>query len=137
MKIRLNKFQKAWVDRLLSGKTRKCKLQLADGEGRNCCLGVAANVCKLEDIRGTDHEHEDLSCFVETMSVLKIKKNGEYDESKVSEVWKEKLNDYYQKCEVRYFEIDPSLMSLNDNTNMTHKEIGQFINENREAVFCG
>ncbi len=40
--MRLNKYQKAWIDRLLSGKTRKCKLELADGEGRNCCLGVAA-----------------------------------------------------------------------------------------------
>lgn len=136
MKMRLNKFQKAWVDRLLSGKTRKCKLELADGNGRNCCLGVAVNICKLERIASTDHSDENLSYFIETMSALGVGKNGEYDESKVSEPWKEKLNNYYQKCEDRHFEIDSSLMSLNDNTNMTHKEIGQFINENREAVFC-
>ena len=136
MKMRLNKFQKAWVDRLLSGKTRKCKLQLADGEGRNCCLGVAANVCKLETIKGTNHDNEDLKSFEKTLAALKIHFNGLYDEDKISELWKEKLKDYYQKCEDQHFEICPSLMSLNDNTNMTHKEIGQFINENREAVFC-
>jgi hypothetical protein len=133
--MRLNKFQKAWIDRLMSGKTRKCKMELADGRGRNCCLGVAVNVCKLERIATTDHTDENLARFEETLSALKIEKDGTFDTNKVSDEWIEKIAKYYSQCEEHLFEATDSLISLNDNTNMTHKEIGQFINENREAVF--
>ena len=134
--MRLNKYNKAWIDKLMSGKTRKCKDQLADGKGRNCCLGVGINVCKLEQIQSPLKAiNEDLTCFVKTMEVLKINSNGQINFNKLTTEWKRKLKAIRKKSKLRNNFY--SLIELNDYSDMTHKEIGQFINENREAVFLG
>lgn len=122
--MKLNKYQKAWIDRLKSGKTRKAKKELADGKGRNCCLGVAINVCKLEKMkRSKDRDSEDLTDFPQTLKALNLNDHlGAIKSSKLNKKWKTRI------------EFN-SLVSLNDHTDMSHKEIGEFIDQNREAVF--
>ena len=134
--MRLNKYNKAWIDKLMSGKTRKCKQQLADGKGRNCCLGVGINVCKLEQIQNPlKAMDEDLTHFLKTKEALKISSSGQINFNKLTTEWKRKLKAIRKESNLHmnYY----SLIELNDYSNMTHKEIGHFINENREAVFTG
>lgn len=130
--MRLNKYQKLWIDRLKSGKTRKCQDELADGKGGNCCLGVAINVCGLEKMKPTGHrESENLDDAPKTMEALKIEADGGFDLDKLAPKWIERIEELNSSM---YPALD-SLILLNDETSMTHKEIGQFIDENREAVF--
>lgn len=124
--MRLNKYQKAWIARLKSGKTRKAKATLADGKGRNCCLGVAINTCKLEKMPPPEselREDEDLSCFPKTLKALRLNdSSGTIKLSNVKLEWLDKISG-------------SSLIEINDNTEMSHKEIGEFIDQNRKAVF--
>jgi len=124
--VRLNKYQKAWIARLKSGKTRKAKYTLADGKGGNCCLGVAINACKLEKMPPLESKlrgDEDLTRLPKTLKALNLNDpTGRIDLSKINPIWDEKI-----MCD--------SLIGLNDYTEMPHKEIGEFIDQNREAVF--
>jgi len=126
---RLNKHQKLWIDTLLSGKTKKCKDLLSSEDGKsNCCLGVAVKVCGLEKLsslteRSKSSSEESLENFPLTLKALKLRDElGFFDESYLKEA-------AYDDLRMN------NLTSLNDDTEMTHADIGKFINENREAVF--
>ena len=129
--MRLNKYQKAWIARLKSGKTRKCINALNDGEGRHCCLGVAINTCKLERIeRISSRSLEDLYDYKKTLESLNLRDGeGHFLVDKISEKWKQVLENQESK------EGLDSLIRLNDYTKLSHRQIGEFIDENREAVF--
>lgn len=129
--MRLNKYQKAWIARLKSGKTRKCTNLLNDGKGRHCCLGVAINTCKLEKIETrSSFRVEDLYDYKKTLKILNLRDNeGSFLVDKISEKWKQILENQKSK------ESLDSLISLNDCTKLSHRQIGEFIDENREAVF--
>lgn len=132
--MKLNEYQQAWIDRLMSGKTRKCRLELSDGKG-NCCLGVAIKVCKLETIRNTPHQDENLRPFKQTKKALNLEKAGTFKKSKLSKKWLKKLEEKYKNKNHAFLQKNSTLIDLNDIIDMSHKEIGKFINENREAVF--
>lgn len=130
--MRLNKYQKKWIDKLLSGTTRKAKGQLFK-HGRMCCLGVAAKEC------GLDKKHT-INCkfnlaHTETLKALKLYDcNGFIFIKNVSKKWIKKLK-LYPDLQDQILNKKIALVSLNDDTNMSHVEIGKFINENRKAVF--
>lgn len=129
--MRLNKYQKAWIAKLKSGETKKAKATLNHKNGSMCCLGVGIKVCGLEPMPPTNLtkrpsevlNDEDLTYFPETLQALGLKIGGAFDLYKVKKKWLP-IIDY---CE--------TLVGLNDNTTMSHVQIGQFIDENREAVF--
>ena len=134
--MRLNKYQYAWIRRLKSGKTRKCKNELNDGKGSFCCLGVGINSCKLEKISSRTifdrSECLDGHEYPQTYDKLNLKsEDGKFDWDKVSDKWKDILKEKGISKQQNF------LIYLNDDTNMSHKTIGQFIDENREAVFKG
>lgn len=128
--MRLNKYQKAWIAKLKSGETKKAKMMLNHRNGCMCCLGVGIKVCRLEPMPSTGNNRpvgvvndEDLTYFPETLRALGLKIGGAFDITKVKKKWLPMIDD----CE--------TLVSLNDTTKMSHAQIGQFIDENREAVF--
>lgn len=128
--MRLNKYQRAWIAMLKSGETKKARRMLNNKNGCMCCLGVGIKACGLEPMPSTGNNRppevvndEDLTFFPETLQALGLKIGGAFDVSKVKKKWLPMIDD----CE--------TLVSLNDNTKMSHAQIGQFIDENREAVF--
>ena len=133
--MKLNTFQKLWVDTLKSGKTRKMKDQMNSKNQSMCCLGVAVKVCELESLPsrkderefsfGLVLENEDLRDFPKTKKALKIHYNGKFKLSAISPKWRKRIG------------VWSNLAELNDNTKLSHKEIGEFIDENRKAVFRG
>lgn len=131
--MKLNTYQKLWVDTLKSGKTRKMKSQMNSKNQSMCCLGVAVKVCGIESLPSRRDEHvfslvlenEDLRDFPKTKKALKIHYNGKFKLSAISPKWRKRIG------------VWSNLAELNDNTNLSHKEIGEFIDENREAVFRG
>lgn len=129
--MRLNKYEKEWIARLMSGKSVKHKTKLfGPNKNSNCCLGVAARVCNdagLCEINQNPYA-SDLHDVDEIVNKkIRVKFNGVIDTTKINKKWL----SYFIKHDYIY----TSLVDLNDETNMTHKEIGQFINENRKAVF--
>lgn len=115
---RLNKLQYAWIKKLKSGTTRK-GTRVLRRSNTFCCLGVGAKVCNPK-------KPVDSISFLpdEFVTALGLKSDlGEFDPNKVSDKWLTKI---------RYFN---TLAELNDETSMSHIEIGKFIDENREAVF--
>ena len=132
--MRLNKHQKVWIDRLKSGKTRKYKGALkAPKSNAFCCLGVA---CKLA---GDDINTElDLAGHDEVYESLRLRSLvGEIDVKLVKPKWKWILEPYKDNwgCE-QYSSI--ALADLNDSAKgISHKVIGEFIDQNRKAVFHG
>jgi hypothetical protein len=125
MKRRLNKTQREWIAKLKSGKTKKATEQLADGEGRFCCLGVGARVCGVptKKMKGL----ADLEEFPEVMAKLGLRSDsGHIDSSKIVE----SIEGFSKTTNVYGYR----LASLNDN-GWTHVEIGNFIDANRDAVF--
>lgn len=125
--MKLNKFQYAWIKKLKSGTTRKTTGQLRKSNCF-CCLGVGIKSCEpktsINDYDGT------LEGFVDVKNNLNIDNVGTILTSKISDKWKKKLKD----SKITWYEAI-SLTVLNDETDMTHIDIGKFIDENREAVF--
>lgn len=122
--MRLNKYEKEWIERLMSGKSVKHKGKLfSPNKNSNCCLGVAARVCGVD---GKDKYVASLSNYPDVTNKIRINNSGRIDMSRVKQKWKK----YFDSKGINY-----NLISLNDDTNMTHKQIGEFINENRSAVF--
>ena len=129
--MRLNKYQRAWIAKLKSGETKKAKRTLNHKNGYMCCLGVGIKVCGLEPMPSTNLtkrpleviNDEGITYFPKTQSALGLKIGGEFDITKVKKKWLPIIDN----CE--------TLVGLNDCTNMSHAQIGQFIDENREAVF--
>lgn len=119
--MRLNQFQKDWIDILKSGKTRKYKTALKDPlRGAYCCLGIA---CKLAgEEMGT---HADLTYLESVMAKLRLNTpNGHINWDLVRGEWQ------YLNTGAK------SLAGLNDaDENISHKVIGEFIEQNPEAVF--
>lgn len=129
--MKLNKYQRDWINKLKSGKTRKAIECLNTRQGAQCCLGVGIMTCGLEKIptNGTPERqafNEDLEFFPKTMEKLKLNDyTGLIKLGSVKLEWEEFVG--HHRC----------LINLNDDTNYTHKQIGEFIDANREAVFCG
>jgi hypothetical protein len=120
--MKLNKYQKAWIKKLQSGTTRKAKGQLFKSN-RACCLGVALQTCGLDEKKF--FIFETTLSGSETMSALNLRgEEGEFLYHKVSDKWKKIIGTEHG-----------NLAGLNDNTKLSHVDIGNFINENREAVF--
>jgi len=128
--MRLNKYQKAWIAKLKSGETKKAKTTLNHKNGCMCCLGVGIKICGLEPMPSTNLtkrpleviNDEDITHFPKTRSALNLKIGGAFDISRVKKKWLPIIDD----CE--------TLVGLNDCTSMSDAQIGQFIEENREAV---
>ncbi len=125
--MRLNKFQREWIKKLRSGKTRKCVGDLANSSGGYCCLGVA---CRMADIPVIVLRYGDgsLSKMETVQEDLRLKSDvGRIDLSLVKPEWLERFKESG---------VD-SLATMNDckSPRFTHEEIGKFIDENREAVF--
>jgi hypothetical protein len=149
-KLRLWKNEKIWLDKLLSGTTRKTTGNLAH-RGCFCCLGVAAWLIEEDDDWRYEEPdttgYRDKSSDLDTCPTVKQKtrlkgRYGVINWGKVSgrEKWRQiflqnSMEVWFRK---RMMSTNPSitLADINDGTTMSHKEIGQFIDENREAVFC-
>ena len=140
--MRLNKYQRAWIKALKSGETRKAVGAMIKRGGALCCLGVGVKTIgtlSLKVCRENDVCTLDRNFFPTEYANLNL--NGEYgkiDTSKLSKktiaalsVLKKKNKDYVD--DQSFF----SLAGLNDYTKMTHVDIGNFIDKNREAVFKG
>lgn len=125
--MKLNKFQKLWIDTLKSGKTRKLKGKMNTLNQCMCCLGVAVKVCSLEKLPNrrveVELDNEDLEDFILTAEAIGVYDCGRIKTEYVNKKWFKRIGPH------------ESLVSLNDNTDMTHQEIGQFIDENRKAIF--
>lgn len=127
--MRLNKYQKAWINKLISGTTRKAKGRLFKSN-RACCLGVGLQVCGVD--KKSDHIEDGslIDCRL-TTDALKINYEGTINLNLVSKKWKKQILE-----ETDFSDSDGlSLAALNDYSNWSHVKIGQFINENRKAVF--
>jgi hypothetical protein len=131
--MRLNKYQKAWIKRLMSGRSRKYKgLLFGSYSESNCCLGVAArvcvnmNLCKMEEKISHPNNLDDVNLKIK--QTLKINRYGKINEKLIKPKWIK----FFKDRNIDYF---GNLINLNDDTNMSHREIGRFINENREAIF--
>jgi hypothetical protein len=94
-----------------------------------CCLGVAVKVCGIEELPNRNEveglHNEDLDDFKLTGKAIGVSGAGNIKKEYVKKKWLERIEPH------------TSLVSLNDNSDMTHVEIGQFIDENRKAVFHG
>jgi len=137
--LKLNKYQRAWIKALKSGETRKAVGAMIKSSGAMCCLGVAIktmqplslklcesqNVCTLDKLYFPD-VYKNLSlrdgegAFV--MGVVKPKWIKIIDETTIPQYLGENGRPR-------------SLTQLNDHTSLTHVQIGEFIDQNREAVF--
>lgn len=124
--MKLNKYQKAWIEKLLSGTTRKAKGKLFKSN-RMCCLGVAESVCKFHGRQFLDKLG---GLTEETMKELKLRDSlGSFLLINLSKKWKNILLKH---------EINANSLSLawvNDTTTLSHVQLGQMINENRKAFF--
>jgi hypothetical protein len=140
--LKLNKHQRAWIKALKSGETRKAVGAMVKRGGSMCCLGVAVKTIgtlSLKVCRDNDVCTLDPSFFPTEYANLNL--NGEYgkiDTSRLSKktiaalsALKKKNKDYVD--DQSFF----SLAGLNDCTKMSHVDIGNFIDKNREAVFLG
>lgn len=129
--MRLNKFQKAWIAKLKSGKSRKFKGALRDPErGAYCCLGVA---CKLAEDTISLYDL-DLSNHNLVKNGLKLSSDqGDINIDKVKPEWLY-LFEYVNSSIIK-FDNRRTLAELNDHGQVSHKKIGEFIDANRNAVF--
>lgn len=138
--MKLNKFQLAWINRLKSGKTKKSKGELIQNGGSMCCLGVAIktmqplslkmcqdnNICTL-DMKHFPEVYKNL-CLRSDEGVLHVKM--------ITPKWIKIIEEATDPA--TFLTSGTSLYSLtliNDNTSLTHVQIGEFIDQNREAVF--
>lgn len=137
-KMKLNKWQYAWIKKLKSGKTRKTREKLESTEGGSyCCLGIGAMICEESNPHWRNDDNLFYCC--DTLERLALRdEDGKIEWNLVSEKWKKIL---LEKGLMRTNSV-LSLAGLNDGiwpakgiNGLTHKEIGQFIDENREAVF--
>lgn len=126
--MKLNKYQLAWIKKLMSGTTRKAKNQLFKSN-RACCLGVGLQVCGLD--KKSDHINDGglAECNL-TKEALGIDEEGTFLIESISKKWKEEMFKENIPSTNGY-----SLAGLNDYTNWSHVKIGKFINENRKALF--
>lgn len=132
-KPRLNQYQYAWIRKLKSGTTRKCRGKLiSKNSSRYCCLGVGAAIC--EDSRSHWREDVNLIDCRRTVNELCLHSVcGRIITRHVSDKWKRILDRHGIITDSSHLAVE--LTQLNDDTHMSHKEIGRFIDENRKAVF--
>lgn len=143
-KMKLNKYQYAWIRKLKSGETIKAKERLfGRTKKHNCCLGVGARVCNelepsAEELHIRCHSnYGTLNGFRETMDRLNLRDDcGTTDWKKVSMKWQRKIEKRFTSSSGYGWHSMTALADINDFTDLSHREIGCFIDENREAVFC-
>lgn len=136
--MRLNKYQRAWIKKLKSGTTKKAVGALVQNGGSMCCLGVALRTlgplswkeCNTKLVFTLDP-----SVFPLEFGILGLRSEyGLFDQSKIKKKWAKLIaeitNDSKDDLSYLY-----SLAGLNDLTSLTHAQIGEFIDQNREAVF--
>ncbi len=143
--MKLNKYQKAGIKALKTRKTKKHMGRMGQSEkGRAmCCLGVFCKiVCKDDDY---DYRFANLNACDLTMGQMDLHSpDGFIRLGKVSDKWKKKLAkrlDLDYPITITYL----SLVELNDGlsdgsdlseeSSFSHPEIGQFMEDNPEAVF--
>jgi hypothetical protein len=129
----LNKYEKEWLVKLMSGNTRKTTGVLASRRGGNgricyCCLGVAERVCDNDDwdnlfSRGTMTDKTNKKIRLRTI-------DGQFVVSTLSKKWQKeiRLDFRLNNKNVQH------LTTLND-VGWSHVKIGNLVNENREAFF--
>jgi hypothetical protein len=129
-KYKFNFFQKEWLKALKSGKYQKGKCKLAKIQNnvtKYCCLGVACEV--FNDKIASNLKVKKLKKLEDNRFSNRIfTYDGDCDYLPNRVYKKLKLND----CEGDFGES--TLVSLND-SDETHKEIAQFIENNPEKVF--
>jgi hypothetical protein len=119
--MELTHIQRRWIERLKSGDKVKWKKLLREpngGPGR-CCLGVARDLMALDVVC---REGDVILLGKEAKRLGLRSGDGEFSEVVLIETcsgpW---------KCR--------TLAELNDETEMTHVEIGEWIDKNRRLVF--
>ncbi len=140
--MKLNKHQRAWIKALKSGETRKAVGAMIKSGGAMCCLGVAVKTIgtlSLKACRVNDVCSLDPNFFPAEYASLKL--DGDYGKIDTSKLSKKVLDvlSVLRKRNKEYVDEHTffSLAGLNDYTKMTHVDIGNFIDKNREAVFKG
>lgn len=117
-----------WIKKLQSGTTRKAKGQLFKSN-RACCLGVALSECNLD--KKSDFIKAKSLLDTRILKFLNLRnEDGKIISERVKPKWRKLLSTMVKDGNTVY-----SLAWINDKTTMSHVDIGNFINENREAVF--
>jgi len=111
-KKRLNALQKAWIEKLKSGKTKKTTDILSDPKGY-CCLGVACTILGIakKEMKG----RSDLDDFPQGVDKLRLR-------GSIGQL----LNNLQDG--------KGSLAEMND-SGWSHRKIGEYIEKNPENVF--
>jgi hypothetical protein len=134
--VRLNKHQRTWIKKLKSGTTKKAIGELAQNGGSMCCLGVALRTLgplSWKKCQSTLVSTLDPAVFPFEYGILGLKgEYGPFDRSKVKKKWLKLIDE---KIDPDSFGHIDSLVAINDHTSLTHVQIGEFIDQNREAVF--
>ncbi len=137
--VRLNKFQLAWIKKLKSGTTRKAKGELIKNGGSMCCLGVAIKTMQPLSLKLCENAHVtslDKMFFPDVYKNLSLRDaQGGFEEDIVKPKWIRIIDEATVPNHVGVMARPRSLAQLNDNTSLTHVQIGEFIDQNREAVF--
>lgn len=125
--MRYNKYQSLWIKKLISGTTRKAKGALFKSN-RMCCLGVAESVCGFYTKKELENQDKGFLTDMTKKELNLRSENGSFNCDKLNRKWKNIL----LKWELNGAS---NLAVVNDCTNLSHVQIGQMINENREVFF--
>ena len=104
----------AWIEELLSDGYAKGTESLGDDDEGYCCLGVGCVALNIDFYKGDDHSIE---------LATKVGLLNEYGE----------FESKYKEMEIE--NDSSSLVSLNDETELSLKEIGEFIRDHTELLF--
>jgi hypothetical protein len=121
-KQKLTKLQKEWVKALRSGRYKQttgvlCKLD----SGGYCCLGVAARVCGIPKAKIVGiHDLGDRDYLEAAKTKLRLRDGSG------------RLSKAHQ---VSPYNVYTHLTGLNDNANLSFKEIADLIEKDPENVF--
>lgn len=137
--MRLNKFQRTWINRLKSGKTKKAKGELIKNGGSMCCLGVAIKTMQPLSLKLCESQNVctlDKNYFPDAYKNLSLRDaEGKFDEHAIRPKWIKIIDEATTSQRMEKAGRPRSLAQLNDDTSLTHVQIGEFIDQNREAVF--
>lgn len=137
--MKLNKYQRAWIKKLKSGTTKKAVGELIKNGGSMCCLGVgirsmqplSLKMCQKTSVCTLEERY-----FPQVYANLSLRSSeGIFDVDKVMPKWIKIIDRATDPQRIGEAGSPRSLTELNDYTSLTHAQIGEFIDQNREAVF--
>jgi hypothetical protein len=138
--VKLNKYQRTWINRLKSGETKKAKGELIKNGGSMCCLGVAIKTMQPLSLKMCQDNNIctlNMNYFPEVYKNLCLRSDeGVLHVKMIKPKWIKIIEEATDRATL--LTSGTSLYSLtliNDNTSLTHVQIGEFIDQNREAVF--